>query len=1163
MEERKRTLGNFEHILSKLEGFSKKYYTKLLVKGILLFLTFGLLLFLLVTGAEYMLWLSPAIRSVLFFGFLLALIGLGYRYIIVPISYLSKLKKGINEKQASRLIGKHFPKIGDRLLNLLELSESEEKSDLLLAAIEQRSFELRPLPFSEAVNLKESLQYGRYLIFPVLIIVLVWASGSIGDFFGSYNRVMNYDVAYEPPAPFEFVLQNENLSVMEDGRLKISVLTTGEAIPESVMMELNDGPMLMQNKGGGIHEFVVQPPIADFTFRFVANEFTSRVYRVESIKVPAITDFRLKIDFPGYLRLKTKTVNGTGNITVPEGSRVTWSLKGINTSEIQFITRDTTVSFTREERGFNYSKRFFNAMEYELATSNDKVRHYERLGYRLNVVKDASPEIRVEQLQDSLQVNELYFSGAVSDDHAVGKVDLVYYAAEFPNDKKHLTLLRPNSNVAQFYYTFPSGIQFEQGRNYEFYFEARDNDGLRGGKVVRSKVFKTTILDDKQLIDKQLKNKESIIKNLGKSLDDLQEQNELLKEINTEQKQEGNLEYRDKERIKQFLNKQKQQEGLMEKFSRELKNNLQEEERSDELNQLLQERLERQELEAKKNQKLLEELEKVADKIEKEELKERLEELAKSQSSGKRNLEQLLELTKRYYVTEKAAQLGQKLDTLSRKQESLSKQELQKEASKKEQEKLNQEFEDISKELDELKGDNRALRKPMELDYSKNQQESIKKDQEDALEEINKHQDAGTQESSKDAEDMKKAKGRAAQKQSSAAQKMKELSERLQESMSGAGGSSGVVEDAEMLRQILDNLITFSFKQESLFERVNQDVEIGEFSSTVRNQKELRQLFEHVDDSLFALSLRRAELSEFVNEQITEVYYNVDKSLESIADNQIYQAASYQQYVLNASNSLADFLADILDNMQQSMMSGQGQGQGQGFQLPDIIKKQGELQEKMEGGSESGSEGEPNSGESGQQGNKSGEGQQGENAQEEGGQSEGNSGQGKEGQEGKEVTNGTSNGGTDGGSGDGLTEAQLKEIYEIYQEQQTIRKSLEEQLKNIIDADKRDLARKLALQMEQFENELLESGITKRTENRINEIQHQLLKLENAALKQGRKKERESKTNQRDYSAPILTKPELLAPQNSEIEILNRQALPLRPDYQNKVKEYFGNGNQL
>ena len=116
---------------------------------------------------------------------------------------------------------------------------------------------------------------------------------------------------------------------------------------------------------------------------------------------------------------------------------------------------------------------------------------------------------------------------------------------------------------------------------------------------------------------------------------------------------------------------------------------------------------------------------------------------------------------------------------------------------------------------------------------------------------------------------------------------------------------------------------------------------------------------------------------------------------------------------------------------------------------------------------------------------------------------------------------------------------------------------------NIIDAEKRDLGRKLTLQMEQFENELLENGITERTLNRMNQIQHQLMKLENAALRQGKKKERESKTNKEVYESPILTRPESLHLSSDELEILNRQALPLRPDYQNKVKVYFGSGNQL
>ncbi|BFP41121.1 hypothetical protein FGF1_19660 [Flavobacteriaceae bacterium GF1] len=1159
-------MNSFQHVIAKLEAFSKRYYSKVLVKGILLFLTFGLLLFLLVTATEYLFWLSTTTRLVLFFGFLAILVGLGYQYVLVPILYLVKLKKGITEREASRLIGRHFPKVGDKLLNLLELSENSAKTDLLLAAIEQRSVELKPLPFGDAVNFREGFRYGRYLVIPILILGLVWVSGSIADFFNSYNRVVNYDVAYEPPAPFQFILRNGDLTVLEDTPLKIEVGTHGEVVPEAVFMEVGGERMLMQATGKGTHEFTLEPPLTNFTFRFSANEVDSRDYTVMVTKVPAIADFRVKVNYPNYLGLAEKEIRGTGNMTIPEGSRISWYLEGLNTTTIEFITKDTTESFDRTENEFLFSKRVFNTMDYELSTSNQEVSHYERLGYRLNVLKDAAPRIKVEQLLDSLRPNEIYFSGGASDDNMVDRIHLVYYEAGKPNEENRIELLRPNTNVAQFYYTFPSGIAIEEGKVYELYFEAVDNDGLRGGKRVKSQVFKTALLNDKELKDRDLENQESLIKGLDKSLEQLEEQSGVLMEMNLQQKQKDNLEYKERERIRQFLNKQQQQEELMEKFSRELRENLGKEEKDSEMNQLLQERLERQELEAKKNQKLLEELDRVADKIEKEELKKRLEDLAKSQSSGKRNLEQLLELTKRYYVTEKAAQLGEKLNELSEKQQTLSERKLEEGLSKKEQQKLNEAFEEISKELDELKGDNRALKKPMDLDFNKNQQESIKKDQREALEEINKQQ--GEENSGLSEEEKEQIQNKASQRQKSAAEKMKELSEKLQESMSGAAGGSSVVEDAEMLRQILDNLVTFSFKQENLLDKVNgSDVEIGEFSTTVRKQKELRQLFEHVDDSLFALSLRRAELSEFVNEQITEVYYNVDKTLESVAENQIYQAASYQQYVLNASNSLADFLADILDNMQQSMMSGQGQGQGEGFQLPDIIKSQGELQEKMNGsqGSEKGEQnGEGNEGEQSGEGQKEGSSKEGGNEGKQGeGESEGEEQIGKQGRENEGKGKGNGYGESDGSGNNGLSEEQLKEIYEIYQEQQTIRRTLEEQLQNIIDGDKRDLAKKLTIQMEQFEDALLENGITERTLNRMNQIQHQLLKLENAALKQGEKKERESNTNKKDYSTPILTKPELLSPRNNEIEILNRQALPLRPDFQNKVKEYFGNGNPL
>ena len=177
-------------------------------------------------------------------------------------------------------------------------------------------------------------------------------------------------------------------------------------------------------------------------------------------------------------------------------------------------------------------------------------------------------------------------------------------------------------------------------------------------------------------------------------------------------------------------------------------------------------------------------------------------------------------------------------------------------------------------------------------------------------------------------------------------------------------------------------------------------------------------------------------------------------------------------------------------------------------------------------------------------GQKGGEGGQGEDGQQ---------GEGKNGKNGKNGSTGGQNG---EGNGEG-NEKELQEIYQIYKEQQLLREQLAQQLLDMINKEDRDLTKKLLQQMEDFENDLLENGITKRGIEKINNIQHELMKLENAVLKQGQKSERESNSNNRNFTNPITTKPSELENYRNDIEILNRQALPLRQIYKEKVKTYF------
>lgn len=1127
--------------MEKLERFINRFYVKQLVKGAFLFLTLGTIFWIVITYFEYVLWMNESWRLTMFILFVVVELFLLYRYILIPLLFLFKVRKGIDHKFASRMIGKHFPNVDDRLLNLLELSENPRKSDLLMASIEQRATDLKNVSFVDAVNVRESLKYARYILIPLGILAVIWVTGDVVSFFNSHKRVLNYDVAYERPAPFVFEVLNTDLEVLDNEALTIEVRTIGEVRPSDVQMVVGNERLVMQERHG-VYVYTFQPPVGNFGFYLTANGWDSRWYQVSTFETPTLVDFSLELDYPSYLKRSSEVLSGTGNAEVPEGTRITWKISGSNVEEIDMIIRDTLQSFEREGSVFSYQMRLFDEVEYELTTSNKKVRDFERLAYRLGVIRDQKATVQVNQITDSLNPNEAYFAGQAADDYGLREIRAVVYPSDDKQSVQRLVLDSPKGNVTQFYYTFPSGLAIETGKSYKIYFEVVDNDGIRFGKVTQSEVFDAVLYDDNQLNNKELEFQNTTLNKLGESLKNMQEQEEKLSEINQLQKEEKALNFEEKSQIKNFLQQQQMQEQLMEKFSQDLNKSIDKNEEDSEMKRMIQERLERQEAEARKNAKLLEELEKIAEKIDKEELQQRLEELGKNQGKNTRNLEQILELTKRYYVTEKASQIAKELEELARKQETLSELKLGEDFSDKEQKMLNEEFESLEKEIRDLEKENQELKKPIELDTDETKTGAIKQDQQDALEEINKHQ--GMEESSQ-AKEKEDAGNNANKKQKSAAQKMREMSESLKSGASGGGQSDA--EDAEMLRQILDNLVTFSFKQENLFDNIQSaDVDITQFSKTVKGQQDLRRLFEHVDDSLFALSLRRAELSEFVNEQITEVYYNIDKSLESIADNQIYQGASYQQYVINATNALADFLANVLDNMQQNMSPGQGSGEGQDFQLPDIIKGQQGIQEKMNG---SGKQGQQSDGEGEEDGKNEGGNKQGE---------EGNTGEGKNGQKGQTGKTGEQNG-TSESNGNGLGEMDLNEVYEIYKEQQFLRQNLERQLENMINESDRNLAKRLMKQMEDFENDLLENGITNRTRSKANNIQHQLMKLENASLEQAQKKERESKSNLKQYSNPITTKPELLERYQNDVEILNRQALPLRKNYERKVKVYFDN----
>ncbi|MGB1450344.1 MAG: class I tRNA ligase family protein, partial [Marinirhabdus sp.] len=93
--------------------------------------------------------------------------------------------------------------------------------------------------------------------------------------------------------------------------------------------------------------------------------------------------------------------------------------------------------------------------------------------------------------------------------------------------------------------------------------------------------------------------------------------------------------------------------------------------------------------------------------------------------------------------------------------------------------------------------------------------------------------------------------------------------------------------------------------------------------------------------------------------------------------------------------------------------------------------------------------------------------------------------------------------------------------------------------------------------MEQVEGQLIDKGFNQRTLEQMLNLKYELLKLDTADFEQGQESKRESRANRRDYNNLLRLSPEETKKYFNVTEILNREALPLRPRFRQKVQTYF------
>jgi len=421
---------NYNQLIDKLDQFIRKYYINKLIKGSLYTIAIVLGLFLLFNVSEYYFYFSTGVRKLFFYSFLLATFS-GFAYwVINPLVRYFKLGQTISHEDAAMIIGDHFGDVKDKLINILQLKKQESiesHTALIEASIEQKTNAIKLVPFKSAIDLNKNRQYLRYALPPFLLLIFIlFAAPSIIK--ESTNRIINNDKKFAKAAPFAYILDNDDLKVVQYQDFTMNISVEGAVLPNEVFVTIDNFQYKMVKVDNTTFSYTFRNVQKDIEFTLQSGTVISVPYSLEVLEKPNLSDFSIEMVFPAYVGRKNEVLQNTGDIVVPEGTKMTWLFDALQTDDISmyFGENNAVKAEKRDETRFRYTKKAVKDELYKLFLSNKYVPQADSLTYSITVIKDQFPTVAVEKIVDSLDNSLVYFLGNASDDYGLNSLSFNY-----------------------------------------------------------------------------------------------------------------------------------------------------------------------------------------------------------------------------------------------------------------------------------------------------------------------------------------------------------------------------------------------------------------------------------------------------------------------------------------------------------------------------------------------------------------------------------------------------------------------------------------------------------------------------------------------------------------------------------------------------------------
>ncbi len=968
---------------SRLRAARLRLLTTDLIFGAVRLLGALLTIWLVLALLEWAFWLPAMVRwafvgiSSLILG---ALLILG---MVLPILRHTGLLPGRDELNLAKQIGRTYPDVGDRLLNLLQLADghhSQSPEPFVDQAVRRLGEPIRDLDFTGIATWTPTKTWSRWAAIPLLsLIVLLLAAP--GPFRQATHRITHPGTTFEREAPYALAVSPGDTRLIIGGDLTVLVSLTGDAPEEAPLLEtIVDGELRSRfvnlsadSSGAYRHDWTnIRYP---FRYRVSTTLVTTPWYTVSLIERPLVQQLNVRLTYPSYSRIPAQALEiNTGDVTALQGSRVeiTASLSGAATTTASLLfDSGRSVPTDLNGRTASGSFRVQGDDSYRIQlTSPEGIQNIDPITYRVKSIPDASPTAALlspEALMDISAEMAVPLLVHITDDFGFSRMTLHYRLSESRFGAISDTF--SGSDIAiPFAYQLDQEVPFEwdikevadldpvPGDVIDYYVEVWDNDGVGGAKPAQTRIHQLrmpSLAERYEALDDAEDDTQKSIEELLQEADEAREQFEELREDLLENPEAG---FHEERLLEQLQERQQDLEASvdavaqrMEELAQDMQENDMVSEQTMDMFNELQEVVE--EVRTPELMEALEQLQNALENMDLNEMQDALEKFEFSETMYQERLERTLDLFKQFRVQQDMEEVQQRAEELAETEDKLAEEtaRLENEQAQEadgENQQPSERNEQLAKEQEQASEDMKALEEKMEevLQRMEELDNMPSEDMQDLLEDTQDQE--MSQQMQDNAEQLRNNElQQAGEQQQEMSQQLNQMSSQMndmQMSMQGAQMQMNIA----AIRAALEDILTLSESQERLrLEVLDLATDSPLLRDAAQQQVELSEGMAITSDSLQAIARDIPQMTRDVQQRAGDALREMSESTSALTERAARRAAGHQRGAMTSLNELALLLSELLN--QQMNGSGAGQSNQSMEQMMEQLQQMGQQQQQL------------------------------------------------------------------------------------------------------------------------------------------------------------------------------------------------------------------------